>query len=269
MKSRFTAHFAPPLLLVLLLALLAVQGCVRSLDPSPNGWSLYPMADGKYRIYEVIDTSYSLALLPQDADTVFGNTYYDLVIKRYYKKELSRQIETDLLDRPATVLDIYLAPWQDGGAIPADTSFVFEERWTQYRDEQYAERIEGNIKFRVLRFPLAPGIKWNGNAYNEQGDETFYYTNADTAMQVADTLLPGCVIVRQRLRGPILSEDVLTWEAYAPGVGKIERHDRYMIFDLESDPQSGSIIQTLSTVSYRYHERLVAHNYDLTATTTP
>ncbi|HEX2898970.1 MAG TPA: hypothetical protein VHS96_04545, partial [Bacteroidia bacterium] len=75
----------------LLLIGLVSTACRREYDPvPPMAKEIFPIEDGKYRIYHVIDTSYASATL-EDA-------------RSYYKRELTDGTETDLLDREVSTL---------------------------------------------------------------------------------------------------------------------------------------------------------------------
>lgn len=225
MKSFLWSLFA----LVFLLQI----SCNRKIDYEFPDLNLYPIIQGKYRIYQVVDTTY--------------NTQGSIP-KFYYKKELTDSNETDLKNRIISRLNIYLGNSLD--------SLTFSELWTQYLDGTWAERIEGNTKFLVLKFPVKLNDSWNGNEFNDLGKENFTYLNIDTTVIINGVTYPNCVFVQHRLNNSSLLTEINTYEIYARGIGKIKRYDNYKKYNLNSNGT-----RTLTTDSYFYEETLLEHNY--------
>lgn len=229
-------------------AAFALTACNRELPSDPPDTRWFPVEDGRYRTYDVQSTTFQLSANPQNPDTI---------LQRFYKRELTNG-ETDLDGRRVSRLELWEAPYDSSGGLPAEAAFSFQQLWTQYLDEQFAERIEGNVRYVVLKWPVATEQTWNGNTYNDQGEEIYTYLNLDTTVTLNGQVYPNCIYVLQRqVSGSILS-DILTYEIYAPGIGKIERFDRNLLFIL----QGQNPIPELDTESYLYHETLVDHNYD-------
>jgi len=182
-----------------LLILFSFLACNRKIEYEFPDLNLYPIQKGKYRIYQVIDTTY----------TTQGS-----IPKFYYKKEETDSNETDLKNRTISRLNIYKGNHLD--------SLTFSELWTQYKDANWAERIEGNTKYLVL----------NNITY------------------------PHCVYVQQRLNNTSLLNEINTYEIYAPGIGKIKRYDNYKKYNLNPNGT-----RSLTTDSYFYEETLLEHNY--------
>lgn len=215
------------------LIFLLSMGCNRKIEHEFPDLNLYPIIQGKYRIYQVVDTTY--------------NTQGSIP-KFYYKKELTDSNETDLKNRTISRLNIYLGNSLD--------SLTFSELWTQYLDGAWAERIEGNTKFLVLKFPVKLNDSWNGNEFNDLGKENFTYLNTDTTVIINGVTYPNCVFVQHRLNNSSLLTEINTYEIYARGIGKIKRYDNYKKYNLNSNGT-----RTLTTDSYFYEETLLEHNY--------
>jgi hypothetical protein len=224
-------------------------GCRRELDPvSPESKLIYPIEEGKYRTYFVIDTTYASTTL--------------IDAKRYYKRELTEGTETDLLGREVSKLWLHTSPDSLGFPVP---NWNFSELWTQYLGEQYAERIEGNTRYLVLKWPPYEGSTWNGNLYNNGDVQTYEYVNLDTTVTVQGKTYEHCVYVLQvPFRMPVekvpgqpnppffLIEHA--YEIYAPNVGKIVRYFKYY----EEQTVNGST--DIDENSRVYFEEIVDHN---------
>jgi hypothetical protein len=177
-----------------------------------------------------------------------------LDLKPHYRLERMGISETDQTGRPITRLETSRTPdttnqnyWED---------FVFDELWTLHRNNEFAERMEANIRYQVLAFPIRQGRQWDGNAFNTRNtgpDQQLYsYVNTDTTVTVAGRTYQNCVFVKQR-KSKTLLFDVDTYEVYAPGVGLIKRYDRSIIYDDVN-------LTSLTTDSYIRIYSIVAHN---------
>jgi hypothetical protein len=238
---------------LLLLMGMVVTACRKDYDPvSPMAREVFPIQDGKHRIYYVIDTSYASATL--------------LDARTYYKKELTEGTETDLLDREVSKLWLHVS--EDTLGTPANPIFQwdFDELWTQYLDDTYAERIEGNTRRLVLRWPPYEGSTWNGNLYNNLEDQTYRYVNVDTTVTVRGMTYEHCVYVLQvPFRMPVVKNPgdppppffliEHAYEIYAPKIGKIVGYYKYY----EEQVISGNV--QIDEDSRIYYEELVSHNY--------
>lgn len=223
-----------------------LSGCERKIDPEPWDSSIYPIQDGKYRTYRVSDTTFILS----------GGV--NAVGRTYLRRELANGTETDLLGREVSVLEIHTAQFDDEGN---PLSWEPNAIWQQWKDNRFAERVEGNTRYQVLAFPVTRNRQWDGNEFNGNnniptlGYSNFTYLRTDTTVVVAGRAYPNCVVVQQRRIDNSLISNIYTYEVYAPGIGKIERYDRYLYYILRDQNIE------LSTESYVYHEVLTDHNY--------
>jgi len=207
--------------------------CNRKIEYEFPDLNLYPIIQGKYRIYQVKDTTY----------TTQGSVY-----KFYYKKEETDSNELDLKNRTISRLNIFISD--------SLNNWTFSELWTQYKDANWAERIEGNTKILVLKFPVKLNESWNGNEFNNKGKENFVYANIDTTVTINGVTYPNCVFIQQRLSNASLLSEINTYEIYAKGIGKIKRYDNYKKYNLNPNGT-----RSLTTESYFYEETLLLHNY--------
>ena len=52
----------------------------------------------------------------------------------------------------------------------ANMPWILGDVWTQKRTTNTAERVEENVRFIKMEFPVKDGGTWQGNAYNMLGD---------------------------------------------------------------------------------------------------
>lgn len=237
MKSRLLHRLA------FLLLATAWVGCDRKYDPVPDHvHEVYPIVQGKHRIFHVIDTLYETTVGPYEART-------------YFRKELTDGTEEDLLGRTVSKLWHYVSPDTINGGL--DYDWTYRDLWTQFLDESYAERIEGNRRRLVLRMPPYIGTTWNGNLYNNLDAQTYKYVSIDTSVVVRGTTFDHCVMVLQvparvaGFKGSTYYREEYAYEIYAPYIGMIVRHEKFY------EEQNGIPVKE----SIVLHEEMVSHNY--------
>lgn len=218
-------------------------GCNRTIDPVfPFTEHVYPLDDGKQMVYYVVDTIY---------ETVQNSPEE----RRYYKKEVYDGQEMDLLGREVQKIFIYISPDSTDTLGNTLYNYQYDDLWTAYKNDEFAERIEGNIRYLVLKWPAQTGYTWNGNRYNGYGTQTYTYLNADTTVVVNGVTYEHSVYVLQvpfrqsgNPAGYFVEE--YAYEIYAPYVGRIERFYKYY------EQQSPTDVK--AEVSRVFHEILVS-----------
>jgi hypothetical protein len=237
----------------LLLLGVGMSACRKDYDPVPaTAKTIFPIQDGKFRIYHVIDTAYASATLEE--------------VRTYYRREMTDGTETDLLDREVSKLWLHTSTDTIGTPAAPIYDWRFHELWTQYLGESYAERIEANTRKLVLRWPPYEGSTWNGNLYNNAEDQTYEYINIDTTVIVQGKTYEHCVYVLQvPFRMPVIKNPSgppppfflieHAYEIYAPNIGKIVGYYKYY-----EEQVINSQVQ-IDPESRIYLEELVDHNY--------
>lgn len=207
----------------------------------PTTLEIFPHDAGHTRTMYVEDTTYTTAGLNAPLTINF------------YQRETVGELETDLMGRDIRLVNVDVSP------VLPDSSFQFEPEavWTQYFAPQpqgtyYAERTERNQRVRVLKFPVYPGIAWNGNLYNDQGPREFYYQAIDSTVTINGRSYPHCVVVIRQEQEESLIFDRWAYDIYAPGIGLIERYDRNLVFD-----QNGATPEETFNPSASYSRREV------------
>jgi hypothetical protein len=238
---------------LLLLLGLGSTACRKDYDPVPaTAKTIFPIEDGKHRIYHVVDTSYASATLEE--------------ARTYYLRELTDGTETDLLDRDVSKLWLHTSTDTLGTPAAPVYAWRFYQLWTQYLGESFAERIEGNTRKLVLRWPPYKGSTWNGNLFNELETQTYQFMNIDTTVVVQGKTYEHCVYVLQvPFRMPVVKIPGNSpppffliehaYEIYAPKIGKIVGYYKYY-----EEQVINNQVQ-IDADSRIYREELVDHNY--------
>lgn len=107
----------------------------------------------------------------------------------------------------------------------ADASQAWQDvdTWSAQKDEERVVVSEGNTAFVKLAFPVRTGIRWNGNALNDLGDDEYVLQEVGEPMEVKGTTFERTATVEQeRNDDPVVFRDERS-EVYASGVGLIVR----------------------------------------------
>lgn len=225
----------------MLLVLLAFAlGCQRELDPQEfPGGAYFPLEVGRENIYQVLDSSYKSA---QNSG---------LGVRRYFRRELVSGFETDLQGRKMAVLDIFESP----DSLGNNYVWAFVRRDQAYLGGGFAERVQENTRYLLLKLPGHPASSWNGNQFNHLKAETCRFLSTDTIITIGSAAYPDNLFVEQvpyRQAGDSLTGSFFliehAYEAYAPGIGKLLKYRKYF------EVQNGRI----DAESFVTNERLVA-----------
>ena len=175
------------------------------------GYEYFPIEVNRSVTYQVDTTFYD-----DFADTVY-------TVTSQVKEVIVAEDSTDLEGRPQVRIERY-------ERADANTSWenIIPRVWYAVRSEMEAERIEENLRFLKLIFPVQNDRKWAGNAYIDTNDERWAYLDdwqyTYTEVGVAQTIngqsfdKTATVIqndycnLQQRLYGK---------EIYAEGVGLV------------------------------------------------
>jgi hypothetical protein len=225
------------------LLLLLWAGCDR--DQAyilPSTLEIFPNEAGHTRVMYVEDTTYTTA--GREVPLVLG----------FYQRETLGEQEADLMGRDVRLVNVETSP------VLPDSQFVFEPDrvWTQYFEPQpqgdyYAERVEQNQRVLALKFPVYPGLAWNGNLYNNQGPQEFYYQAIDSTVMVNGQSFEHCVVVVRQPREQGLIFDRWAYDVYAPGIGVIERYDRNLVFDQNGNTEAETFNPSASYIRREFY----------------
>lgn len=229
------------LILILLSGLLFSTACNRVKDLIlPHTELIFPLEQGRFRITEVIDTTFDTR---------------GAVVDHFYKRERNANTSTDLLDRALTRIEAERSEIEFGDAYRFEPYRV----WAQYIDPNaegthFAERIQENQRILVLKFPVFPGVSWNGNLFNNQGTEVFRYQEVDTTVVVKGVSYENCVMVVQKADTNGFINFKFAYEIYAPSIGLIKKFDKTLV----NDGPNGEFNPDRSRI---YIEEIIEHNF--------
>ena len=162
------------------------------------GKDYFPMQKGHFRIYNINEIIYTLG----DPDT-FIYQLKTVVIDSFLNAESTY---TYVIHR--SVRDEASEPW------------TYKDTWSSRLVNNQAIESEENIDFVKLIFPFEVGIKWNGNAFNNRGEEDYELESEGTKTLNNETF-DDCIVIKQRDNQDFIVNFDQRYETYAKNVGLV------------------------------------------------
>lgn len=163
------------------------------------GYNYFPNGVSTYIDYEVDSISYG----PLN-DT-----------SHFYLREKIAEEFVDNEGQLSTRLERYKRP-------NLDADWTLTDVWFQKRTTTTAERIEENIRYVRLTFPINPENNWDGNVYNTDDVWNYRYVNIAAPYELNGLTYEKSVRVNQRNNINLIDQEE-AWEIYADGVGLIHK----------------------------------------------
>ncbi|MBI4946463.1 MAG: hypothetical protein HY840_08695 [Bacteroidetes bacterium] len=215
---------------------LTFFSCKRDKDPHPTdfGYNYFPINIGHYVIYQV-DSIW------QDDLSKIDTTY------SYQLKELIAASFLDNSNRPTLRIERYYKFYNKN--IPYDSmQWSVPKIWYANRTTSTAERVEANIRYLKLIFPVQQGKQWDGNVYNMFGYKKYKIISADQPESVGAMHFDSVVTVTQANdKNFVLSQ--VEQEKFARNVGLIYKQNDSLTM------QGGGNFS--DTVGYRFSMKVI------------
>lgn len=94
--------------------------------------------------------------------------------------------------------------------------------WVQKKTPTSAERVEENIRFVRMVFPINDEQRWDGNAYNTDNAWEHQYVSIDNSTSVSGFNFSKTLTIRQRNSINLIDQEKAS-ETYAKNVGLISK----------------------------------------------
>ena len=226
-NTKLTNHIKI-LFIFLFIITLFFPSCKReTISPVDVGYDYYPSNVGHWVTYEV------------------DSTYYDDFTHtvKAYKFKVTEKIESSFLDnqnRKTERLERY-RQWADS------TSWFLKDVWISNLTSSSAEKVEENIRYIKLVFPIKKGISWNGNAFNSFNPTDYKYENIFKPYTINGISYDSTITVIQEIDSNLIYVKYMV-EVYAKRVGLI--YKKYKDIEKYPDPTIDSIISGVD-VTYK------------------
>ena len=210
-----------------LAAIIYFSSCKKAITSRADiGYNYFPNQVGQYVIYDVDSVSY---------DDFRINTYTHLAKVDSFKFQLKEKIQSifnDNQNRPTIRLERYVKYYNDS-LFYNQMPWTLRNVWTENRTITTAEKVEENIRYIKLTFPIAENKTWNGNAKNTYKEWDYFYSFIDKPRIIGIWSFDSVLQVTQYNNGsPNIIEKQLYTEQYAKKVGLIYKQ----VIDIKSQP---------------------------------
>ncbi|MGD0711475.1 MAG: hypothetical protein ABR968_09895 [Bacteroidales bacterium] len=196
----------PYIISLLIILLIAYYSCKReTITPVDVGYGYFPTNVGHWVLYQVDSTHY-------DSFSHGKATHF-----HYQIKELIQSTFLDLSNRTTQRIERYET---------MDTIPIFlKDVWVSNLTNIDAEKVEENIRYIKLVFPVTGSQTWNGNAYNTFEAQDYQYANVNVPYTINGLSFDSTVTVIQDTVFNLI-EDLNEYEIYAKHVGLIYKRYR-------------------------------------------
>lgn len=223
-------------LFILLTFLAACHTNEIEVNPSTSGHSYFPLEKGRFAIYDIEETIYSLTSEP--------------ISKKYQVKEIVAEKFTDLSNQEAYKIYRY-SRTDSHDTWKSEPDSI----WTAKAEAYRAIRTENNVTFVKLIFPAKQNIKWDGNRLNNQGKEEYMMQAYKKPFQIMPTVFENTLTVTHSTIDDLCNQD-LRYEVYADNIGLIYKEKSILHYQ-----QIDNQCSTDKKVNYGilYTQRLIEH----------
>lgn len=196
---------------VALFAGLLLAGCSDKLgnDPiSSESGSLYnyfPLKPGSYIVYSVD------SIFHRYEDDATNNP--DSLIDTFHY-EVKEVIDSDFIDGEGDVAWRISRYYRDSSAVP----WNFTSLWTAKLTNQSAQKVEENVRFVKIAFPVKENKSWNGNLFNFMPEEDYSIEEANQPLSIGGFSFDSSMTVLE-LDDFNLLHQIYKQEKYVYGVG--------------------------------------------------
>ena len=194
----------PVILLVFPIIVFILHGCSNTLEsPEITGTEFFPLEIGRFIEYDIEERIYSttspVQVLNYQIREEIAESFLDIENEVAYRLERFRREQST-------------QPWE------------LDSVWTVKKTVARVLRTENNVTFVKLVFPPNERTTWNGNAFNNLGEEEYRIVNLGESSSVDTMSFSNTLKVIQNDLCSLVSLDNRN-EEYAEGVGLIYKED--------------------------------------------
>ena len=209
------------LLILILLSVLCFSSCKKDKDDyvAPDiGHNYAGMQVGKYVVYDV--------------DSLFYDDFTATVDTSIYQiKEEVVEKFIDLEDEEAFKIHRYKKEKDS-------LNWVLKDVWNAKLTQTNFQKVEENVRFVKLIFPVRTNVTWNGNIMNNLGELRYEYMSIDAPETIGGVALINVLRVLQYEDINLISQEMFE-EKYARGVGLVYKKELDIVRNNLSAPWRG------------------------------
>jgi hypothetical protein len=180
-----------------------IAGCGKDeFVPTDTGIDYFPLQVGMVWTYVVDETIYSEVVAPRQSNYRIEVKVADSVLN-------AEGTYTYILHRAKQNLQDM--KWE---ALPT---------WSVRKNDREVVLMEGNIAFKKLMFPVKDNLAWNGNEYNNLGEDLYSFTSVDEPIEFEGVTWENTLTIEQENNDdPIVFFDQRE-EIYAKNTGLLKQ----------------------------------------------
>lgn len=177
-----------------------------------------------------------------DVDSTWRDDAANVHIKiKYQLKELIQSIFIDAQGRPAMRIERYT---RANDTMP----WIGPRIWYANRTATTAEKVEENVRYVKLVFPVKETATWNGNLYNTKGAKQYEIISAHKPETINSHYFDSVTYVQQYINTNVILYQIEE-EKFAAGVGLVyKRMDSLYFGYINHD-----------TVGYTFTQKFVSY----------
>ena len=189
-------------IIVILFSSILVFACDNinsNLPSSQDGGKFFYPKIGQSVVYDVEDVQYELS----------GK----FTMKIYQLKEVNASSFKDLEGNEILRIERYQRKNEA-------QKWVIDSIFTAKKEVDKALKTENNVTYVKMAFPIKEGLKWNGNAYNSFGNDSYELKKVNQSFMINGRKFDNSVIVVQQ-NDSTLVDLKRRMEVYSEGIGLI------------------------------------------------
>ncbi len=168
-------------------------------------YNYFPLDTGSYIVYHVD------SIIHEFADDLTNNPDS---LKTFYHYEVKEVIDSTFIDGEGDKAFRISRYYRDTVTSP----WSFTALWTAKVTNQSAQRVEENLRYVKLSFPVKENKSWNGNLFNYLSEEDYMYEEVDAPLSIGGFNFGSSLTVLQ-MEDFNLIHQILKKEKYVYGVG--------------------------------------------------
>jgi hypothetical protein len=159
-----------------------------------------------------------------DLDSIAYNQSTGVVkTYRFLIKEIVTDSFTDLSGKPAVRIEQQIS--RDSGK-----NYSFYALHSMTKDNFGMQRVQNNQRYLKIAIPIVEKKKWNGNLYNNLGEQEFEYISVFRPFQGKYSLYTDCISVMELNDSSFINEDQ-KFAVYASDTGLVYYREKHLKFD--------------------------------------
>lgn len=197
--SKMKKNFFSVLFFVIGVVIFSCEN--KEVEPSNilEGTEYFPLEKGVYAIYKINETKYS---------SISGNATSEYFLKELISDTITDSYNNVMYEVKRFVKNTEIDEWE------------LDSVWSERKSGNQFVKKENNVEFVKLVVPVKEGKEWNGNVFNDRGEEIYSMESIHQPYTVNDVLFDSTLTQIQKQDSSSVSQDYRT-EVYAKGVGLI------------------------------------------------